>query len=339
MYEGSAAGAPFFFRRVWPGKEPSRGVATALITGIGGQDGSYLAEFLLAKGYRVVGTTRDASNVMRQPYARAIENVELFEGQYFLPSLNDLMDLVQPDEVYNLAGPSRVAGSWDNEAMTMMGVLSPALSVLEIVLDRLPATRCFFAGTSEMFAAEDHAQDESAPRDPKSPYAKAKQMLAETVRQKREEYGVYAVTGILFNHESPRRGDTFASKKIVRGAVRIARGEEQQLVLGSLEVRRDWGFAGDYVKAMWSMLFQKKPEDLVIGTGVAHSVAEFCEVAFRRVGLDWRDHVVSDPSLFRPADAPLRLANPARAKSRLDWQPEVDFERLVAMMVDYELEA
>jgi GDPmannose 4,6-dehydratase len=164
-------------------------------------------------------------------------------------------------------------------------------------------------------------------------------MLAETVRQKREEYGVYAVTGILFNHESPRRGDSFASKKIVRGAVRIARGEEQQLVLGSLEVRRDWGFAGDYVKAMWSMLFQKTPEDLVIGTGVAHSVAEFCEVAFRRVGLDWRDHVVSDPSLFRPADAPLRLANPARAKSRLDWQPEVDFERLVAMMVDYELEA
>jgi GDPmannose 4,6-dehydratase len=308
-----------------------------LITGVGGQDGSYLAEYLLGKGYRVVGTTRNAAMVRRLPYARALEDVELFEGQYFPPSLNALMDLVRPDEVYNLAGPSRVAGSWDNPAVTMMGVLSPAMSMLEIVLDRMPATRCFFAGTSEMFAAQDHAQDESAPRMPTSPYGEAKLLLADTVRQKREEYDVYAVTGILFNHESPRRGDAFVSKKIVRSAARIARGEEQQLVLGNLDVRRDWGFAGDYVKAMWSMLFQTAPEDLVIGTGVAHSVAEFCEVAFRRVGLDWRNHVLSDPALFRPSDAPLRLANPARAKSRLGWQPEVDFERLVAMMVDHEI--
>lgn len=337
LYEGSAAGAPFFFRRVWPGSLPPRGAPTALITGVGGQDGSYLAEFLLGKGYRVVGTTRDAAAVMRQPYARVLENVELFEGQYFPPPLNDLLDLIQPDEIYNLAGPSRVATSWDDPEGTVMGVMWPSISVLEIVLERMPAVRCFFAGTCEMFAPENQAQDESAPRAPTSPYAEAKQMLAETVRQKREEYGVYAVTGILFNHESPRRGEGFVSRKIARSAVRIARGEEQQLVLGNLEVRRDWGFSGDYVRAMWSMLFQKEPEDLVIGTGVAHSVADFCEVAFRRAGLDWRNHVVSDPSLFRPTDAALRLANPARAKARLGWQPEVDFQRLVAMMVDNEM--
>ncbi|MGH9786365.1 MAG: GDP-mannose 4,6-dehydratase, partial [Terriglobia bacterium] len=219
---------------------------------------------------------------------------------------------------------------------TMTGVLLP-WQIWEIVLDRFPATRCFFAGSCEMFAPEEHAQDESAPRAPTSPYGEAKQQLAEHVKGLRKEYGLYAVTGILFNHESPRRGDGFVTKKIAAAAARIARGEGQKLVLGNLEVRRDWGFAGDYVKAMWSMLLQTEPEDLVIGTGVAHSVAEFCEVAFKHVGLNWREHVVSDPSLFRPTDAPLRLANPARAKARLGWSPEVDFERLVAMMVDHEM--
>lgn len=335
--EGSASGAPVFFRRVWPGKLPATGVATALITGVGGQDGSYLAEFLRSKGYRVVGTTRDAAAALRRPYGHVLWDVELFEGQYFRHTLDDLLDLIRPDEIYSLAGSSRVAGSGD-DLDAMFEVLSPSYEILQIVLDRFPATRCFAAGSCEMFAPADQALDESATRAPKSTYGLARQALADSVTKLREEYGLYAVTGILFNHESPRRGDGFVTKKIAAAAARIARGDAQKLMLGNLEVRRDWGFAGDYVKAMWSMLLQKEPEDLVIGTGVAHSVAEFCEVAFKRVGLDWRNYVVSDPSLFRPTDAPLRLANPARAKAQLGWTPEVDFERLVAMMVDHEMQ-
>ena len=188
-----------------------------------------------------------------------------------------------------------------------------------------------------MFAAEDHAQDESAPREPPSPYGRAKLEAEQIVRHYRDEHALFAATGILFNHESPRRAVDLVSRKIARAAVRISRGEQAKLTLGSVHIRRDWGFAGDYVRAMWLMLQQESPEDLVLGTGEAHSITDLYELAFRRVGLDATDYVVQDPTLIRAGDAPLRLANPARARSQLGWTPEVDFERLVAMMVDYEI--
>jgi len=312
---------------------------TALITGVSGQDGSYLAEFLLSKDYEVIGTTRDARRALERPYARALARVDLVEvtENPGIPVLVSLIEDRKPDEIYHLGGPSRVSTSWNDPTGTMVGIVLPVGRMIEVLLEMLPAPRLFVAGSSEVFAAQDHAQDESAPHDPQSPYAVAKNDAADIVRRARD-YGLYATTGILYNHESPRRGADFVTGKIARAAARISKGLEREVRLGNIENRRDWGFAGDYVRAMWLMQFQEEPEDLVIGTGIAHSVAEFCEVAFRRVGLDWKNHVVSDPSLLRPTDAPLRLANPARAKSRLGWTPEVNFEQLVEMMVEAELE-
>jgi GDPmannose 4,6-dehydratase len=313
---------------------------TALITGVTGQDGSYLAEFLLSKDYDVIGTTRDVRRALELPHARAFAGVDLVEVAPD-PMVADLLALIEqrkPDEIYHLGGPSRVSSSWNDPEGTMVDIVLPVGRIVEALLEMLPAPRIFLAGSSEVFAVEDHAQDENSPRDPQSPYARAKHEASAFFSRARE-YGLYATTGILFNHESPRRGADFVTGKIARAAARISLGLDHEVRLGNLDNRRDWGFAGDYVRAMWLMMFLDEPEDLVIGTGIAHSVAEFCEVAFRRVGLDWRNHVVSDPSLFRPADAPLRLANPARAKSRLGWTPEVSFEQLVAMMVDHELQA
>lgn len=313
---------------------------TALITGVGGQDGSYLAEFLLSKDYRVIGTTRDATRTRELPYARALAGIELVVGDINGES-NPVFDVIRqerPDEIYHLAGPSSVGDSWKDPVATQTAIALSTYQLLEAVLGDLPSPRVFFAGSSEVFAPGNSAQDENAPRDAQSPYAEGKLLAMQLVERARQHGGLFAVTGILFNHESPRRGASFVTRKIARGAARVARGLEQRLTLGNLDVRRDWGFAGDYVRAMWLMMFQDEPEDLVIGTGEAHSVAEFCEVAFRRVHLDWKEHVDSDPSLFRPSDAPLRLSNPARAKSRLGWTPEVDFERLVEMMVDHELQ-
>jgi GDPmannose 4,6-dehydratase len=311
---------------------------TALITGVSGQDGSYLAELLIAKGYRVAGTTRDVAAARRIPYASALAGVELLENA--LDSRAGVLELlarVQPDEIYHLAGPSRVGASWQDPAGTLLGVVMPTILVLEAMLAGAPSARCFVAGTCDMFAAEDHAQDESAPRRPASPYGRAKLEAETLVRRYRDQHALYVVTGILFNHESPRRDKNFVSRKIARAAARIARGEEQMLSLGAVGVRRDWGFAGDYVRGMWLMLQQTEPMDVVIGTGVAHSIAGFCELAFQRVGLEMSEYVTVDPALIRPGDAPLRLANPAFARTRLGWTPEVDFERLVAMMVDYEM--
>lgn len=311
---------------------------TALITGVSGQDGSYLAELLIAKGYRVAGTTRDAAAARRMPYAAALEGVELLENALdSRAAVCELLARIQPDEIYHLAGPSRVGASWEDPAGTLLGVVMPTILVLEAMLAETPRAKCFVAGTCDMFAAEDHAQDESAPRTPASPYGRAKLEAETLVRGYREQHALYLVTGILFNHESPRRDESFVSRKIARAAARIARGEERTLALGKVDVRRDWGFAGDYVVAMWLMLQQPEPMDLVIGTGVAHSIADFYETAFQRVGLKGSDYVTVDPALIRPGDAPLRLANPTRARTRLGWTPEVDFERLVAMMVDYEM--
>jgi GDPmannose 4,6-dehydratase len=314
-------------------------MSTAFITGVSGQDGSYLAEFLLAKGYRVIGLTRDARRALEGPQARALAGVDLVQGTLeSRPTLfQDLIRDERPDEVYHLGGPSRVASSWEHPAETEFDIVMPLGMIIQAAIDDLPSPRLFFAGTCEVFATEDQAQDESAPRAPLSPYGKAKLAAMQLIEKARAEFGLYAVTGILFNHESPRRGPDFVTKKIARAAARIARGHERDLVLGRLDVRRDWGFAGDYVRAMWLMMFQEEPEDLVIGTGEAHSVAEFCDVAFRHVGLDWREHVTVNDALVRRADPPLRLANPARARSKLGWTPEVNFERLVAMMVDHEM--
>lgn len=311
---------------------------TALITGVSGQDGSYLAELLGGKAYRVVGTTRDVAGAMKVPYASALERVELIQhGLDSRAAIGELLTRFQPDEIYHLAGPSRVGASWSDPEGTMLGIVVPTTLLLESVAADAPTARCFVAGSCDSFAAEDHAQDESAPRRPTSPYGRAKMEAEEIVRQYREQHGIFAVTGIMFNHESPRRDLDFVSRKIARAAVRIARGQSTALTLGSVHVRRDWGFAGDHVRAMWLMLQQSDPLDLVIGTGEAHSIIDFYELAFRRAGLNAKDHVAVDPALFRPGDAPLRLANPARARSRLGWTPEVDFERLVAMMVDHEL--
>ena len=313
---------------------------TALITGIAGQDGSYLAEFLLQKDYRVIGTTRDARLALEGPFARSLAGIEqLIVGEINHPT-SPILEFIRkekPDEVYHLGTPSRVAASWDNPVETATSIAVSTGLLIETALEELPSPRIFVAGSCEIFLPQDFAQDESAPRGFSSPYGEGKFLAAQFVEKARSEGGLYAVTGILFNHESPRRGEDFVTRKIARFAARIAQGKEKELRLGNLDVRRDWGFAGDYVRAMWLMLFQDEPEDLVIGTGEAHSVADFCEVAFRHVGLNWRDYVVSDPAFVRPADAPLRLANPARAKSRLGWTPEVDFERLVAMMVEHEL--
>jgi GDPmannose 4,6-dehydratase len=315
-------------------------VPTGLITGVTGQDGSYLAELLRAKDYRVVGTTRDVAAARRLPYASALADVELVEHALDArPAVGELLKSIQPDEIYHLAGPSRIGASWSDPAGTLLGIVMPTILLLESVLAETPKAKVFVAGSCDAFAAEDHAQDESAPRSPVSPYGRAKLEAEGIVTRYRDELGLFAATGILFNHESPRRGESFVTRKIARGAARIARGEERTLPLGTVDIRRDFGFAGDYTRAMWLMLQQTDPTDVVIGTGEAHSIREFYEAAFRRVGLDADAHVTVDPTLIRPGDPPLRLANPARARARLGWTPEVDFAGLVAMMVDHELQA
>lgn len=311
---------------------------TALITGVSGQDGSYLSELLTSKGYRVVGTTRDPERTTALPYAAAFRGVELVANALdSRDSIGELLARTKPDEIYHLAGPSRVGASWQDPSGTVLGIVMPTLLILESMLAVTPASRCFVAGSCDVFAPEERAQDESATRGPTSPYGRAKLEAEGIVRRYREEYKLFAATGILFNHESPRRAVDLVSRKIAQAAVRISRGEQAKLTLGTVHVRRDWGFAGDYVRAMWLMLQQTYPEDLVLGTGEAHSITDLYELAFRRVGLDATEYVVQDPALFRAGDAPLRLANPARARSQLGWTPEVDFERLVAMMVDYEM--
>jgi GDPmannose 4,6-dehydratase len=312
-------------------------VPTALITGVSGQDGTYLAELLAGKGYRVAGGTRSVAAARASPHARALRHVDLIElDPGSLPAMVGSLRRVNPDEVYHLAAPSRVSASFDDPDGAKRGILGTTAIVLEAVQQASPGARCFFAGSCEMFRSESHGQDESAPREPVSPYGEAKQAAFDLVRTYRGMGRLFAVTGILFSHESPRRAPTFVTRKVARAAAAIARGDQDELRLGSLEVRRDWGFAGDYVRAMWSMLQQEEPDDLVIGTGVAHSVADLCFEAFAVVGRDWQEHVVTDPELLRPGEAPLRLANPARARRRLGWAPEVDFRGLVAMMVQAE---
>jgi len=313
---------------------------TALITGITGQDGSYLADFLLAKGYRVVGMVRRAST-------ENFERIEHLRGQVEIRqadlldqlSLINLLRQVRPREVYNLAAQSFVPTSWEQPVLTGEFTALGVTRLLEAVrlVDR--EIRFYQASSSEMFGkAQECPQTERTPFYPRSPYGVAKVYGHWITVNYRESYGIFACSGILFNHTSPRRGKEFVTRKVTDGVARIKPGLAQHIPLGNLEARRDWGFAGDYVEAMWLMLQQPQPDDYVIATGETHSVQELCEIAFARAGLNWQDHVILDPKLVRPAEVDLLQGGASKAKRVLGWQPRVTFRQLIEMMVDADLE-
>lgn len=311
---------------------------TALITGITGQDGSYLAELLLDKGYRVVGMTRRTSTVTDQRIAHIADRIEIVAGDLSdQTSLIAALGQTRPDEVYNLASQSFVPTSWSQPELTGNITGLGVTRMLEAIRQVNPAIRFYQASSSEMFGkVREEPQTELTPFHPRSPYGVAKAYGHFLTVNYRESYSLYAVSGILFNHESPRRGLEFVSRKITHGAALVAAGKAHTLALGNLDAERDWGYAGDYVKAMWLMLQQPEPADYVIGTGEVHSVREFARLAFSRFGLDYRDHVTVDPALYRPAEVDHLRADPSKAKRDLGWEPETRFESLVEMMADAE---
>ncbi len=315
-------------------------IKTALITGITGQDGSYLAEFLLEKGYRVVGMVRRTSTVNFDRIAHIQDNVEIAQGD--LLDQSSLMDIVRehkPDEVYNLAAQSFVLTSFSQPVLTGEFTALGVTRVLEAVRQVKPDARFYQASSSEMFGkVVEVPQRESTPFHPRSPYGVAKVYGHWITVNYRESYGLYACNGILFNHESPRRGLEFVTHKVTHAAVRIKLGLQKELRLGNLDARRDWGFAGDYVRGMWMMLQQDKPDDYVLATGETHSVRELCDIAFKRVGLNWQDHIVIDPRHYRPAEVDLLIGDASKAKHVLGWSPNIGFQQLIEMMVDYDLQ-
>ncbi len=311
----------------------------ALILGVTGQDGSYLAEFLLEKGYDVTGIARRTSTV---PFAR-IEHIQdhinLISGDLLDQcSLIGILSEVRPHEVYNLAAQSFVPTSWQQPVFTGEVTGLGVTRVLEAIRTVDAGIRFYQASSSEMFGkVREVPQSEKTPFYPRSPYGVAKVYGHWITVNYRESYGLYAVSGILFNHESPRRGFEFVTRKISHEVARIKLGLTDKVALGNLDAKRDWGFAGDYVRAMWLMLQQDEPNDYVIGTGETHSVQRLCEVAFSHVGLDWRSHVVQDPRFMRPAEVDLLVADPSKARRMLGWEPEISFEELVRMMVDADM--
>ncbi len=312
----------------------------ALITGITGQDGSYLAELLLSKGYAVHGMVRRSSSENFERIDHLRDRVQLHQGdlldQY---SLASLLKETKPDEVYNLAAQSFVPTSWSQPVLTGEFTALGVTKMLEAIRHTAPETRFYQASSSEMFGkVRETPQTEETPFHPRSPYGVAKVYGHFITVNYRESFGLYAVSGILFNHESPRRGLEFVTRKVSDGVARIKLGLQKKLAMGNLDARRDWGFAGDYVRAMWLMLQQPSPEDYVISTHETHSVRELCEIAFAHVGLDWQEHVVVDPKFVRPAEVDLLIGNPAKAKAKLGWEPTVNFRQLVEMMVDADLE-
>jgi len=312
---------------------------TALISGITGQDGSYLAEFLLEKGYNVVGMVRRSSTVTFERIAHIQDKMEIVQGDlHDQSSLVSLMEDYKPDEVYNLAAQSFVPTSWSQPVLTGEVTGLGVTRMLEAMRMVKPKARFYQASSSEMFGkVQEVPQVESTPFYPRSPYGVAKVYGHWITVNYRESYDMYAVSGILFNHESPRRGLEFVTRKITYGVSRIKHGLQKELRLGNMESRRDWGFAGDYVRGMWMMLQQEKPDDFVIGTGETHSVGEFCEIAFAHVGLDYKDYVVQDPKFYRPAEVDLLVSDPGKAKEDLGWVPMVDFKGLITMMVDSDM--
>jgi GDPmannose 4,6-dehydratase len=311
----------------------------ALITGITGQDGSYLAELLLEKGYEVYGLTRRSSTVTDERIAHLKGKVKLLSGDLLdAQSLTDAVEEARPDEVYNLAAQSFVAASWPQAVLTGEFTALGVTRILDATRKVAPQARFYQASSSEMFGkVQAVPQVESTPFYPRSPYGVAKLYGHWITVNYRESYDMYACSGILFNHESPRRGIEFVTRKITDGVARIKLGMEQELRLGNLDAKRDWGFAGDYVRAMWLMLQQETPDDFVIATNETHTVQEFVELAFGRVGLDWKEFVVQDPRFMRPAEVDLLIGDPAKAKAKLNWEPEVSFKGLVEMMVDADL--
>jgi GDPmannose 4,6-dehydratase len=312
----------------------------ALITGITGQDGSYLAEFLLAKGYDVYGMVRRTSHHSFERIEHLVDRIQIVTADLLdQHSLTVVLQDVRPDEVYNLAAQSYVPTSWSQPVLTGEFTALGVTRILEAIRLVHPAARFYQASSSEMFGkVQQTPQRESSPFYPRSPYGVAKVYGHWITVNYRESYGLYAVSGILFNHESPRRGMEFVTRKVSDGAARIRLGLASQLKMGNLDARRDWGFAGDYVDAMWRMLQPNEPTDFVIGTGSVHSVRELVETAFSHVGLDWRQYVVSDPAFMRPAEVDVLQADPTKARNELGWKPTVDFKALVEMMVDADLE-
>ena len=313
----------------------------ALITGILGQDGSYLAEFLLKKNMTVLGTTAPGEQPRSPHWLDCDVMPELVEAD--LADINALREVVagfDPDEVYHLAAQSSVAASFTDPLDTFDITGAGALRLLEAVRLEAPTARVMLACSAEMFGqAEQSPQDENTPIRPVNPYAAAKAAAFHLGGVYREAMGVAVSCAILYNHESPRRGDGFVTKKIARGAAAIARGQASELLLGNLQAQRDWGAAQDYVRAMWLMLQQRKGDDYIIATGKARSVSDFCEAAFSHVGLNWQDHVHVSVEFFRPIDPALMCGNPAKAREVLGWQPEISFEQMVAAIVDTELAA
>lgn len=322
---------------------------TALITGVAGQDGSYLAEFLLQKGYRVHGLARRIESAAVWRIAHLLPGEDETDRRFFLHEgdildagyLRRLIDETQPDEIYNLAGQSHVGLSFAQPARTMEIIATGTLRVLEALHAHCRASgrpvRFYQAGSSEMFGDSSPPQVEDTVFRPRSPYGAAKLAAHNTTAIYRDAYGLFACNGILFNHESPRRGENFVTRKVTLAAARIAAGQQKRLALGDLSVRRDWGHAADYVRAMWLMLQQEEPEDYVIATGQSHSIAGLLETAFGRAGLDWRRHVVSDTACRRPLELDHLCGDAGKAARLLGWRPTIGFEALVAEMMDADL--
>jgi len=312
----------------------------ALITGITGQDGSYLAELLLGKGYEVVGVVRRTSHHSYERVEHLLDRIEVVAADLLdQHSLTVVLQDTRPDEVYNLAAQSYVPTSWTQPVLTGEFTALGVTRILEAIRLVHPGARFYQASSSEMFGkVTETPQRESTAFYPRSPYGVAKVYGHWITVNYRESYGLYAVSGILFNHESPRRGIEFVTRKVTDGVARIKLGLASELRLGNLEARRDWGYAGDYVEAMWRMLQQEIPRDYVVGSGETHSVRELVDLAFSHVGLDYRKYVVSDPKYYRPAEVDVLLADPSKARGELGWAPKVGFADLVTMMVDADLE-
>jgi GDPmannose 4,6-dehydratase len=322
----------------------------ALITGITGQDGSYLTELLLAKGYEVHGIIRRASTFNTERIEHLYQDRHETGVRLFLhfgdmgdgTGLRRILEKVRPEEVYNLAAQSHVGVSFEAPEYTADAVATGTLRLLEALRDygaiSKTVVRCYQASSSEMFGSAPPPQSETTPFHPRSPYAVSKVAAHWYAVNYREAYNLFIASGILFNHESPRRGETFVSRKVTRAAARIRLGLQKELYLGNLEAKRDWGFAGDYVEAMWLMLQAERARDYVIATGEAHSVRDLLEVAFGHLGLDWKPHVKIDPRYFRPAEVDHLCGDASKAREELGWKPRVDFVHLIRMMVDHDLE-
>jgi GDPmannose 4,6-dehydratase len=315
---------------------------SAFITGITGQDGAYLASFLLEKGYQVYGliARRSTQTNWRLNYLGVNNSVHLIDGDLLdLPSIIRALRVADPCEIYNLGAQSFVSTSWQQSILTANATGIGAVNVLEAIRLLAPDTRFYQASTSEMFGLiQENIQSETTPFHPRSPDAVAKLYAHWMTVNYRESFDLYACNGILFNHESPLRGIEFVTRKVTDAVARIKLGKQKKLYLGNIDARRDWGYAGDYVEAMWMMLQQEQPDDYVIATGVTTTVRDMCKIAFANVGLNYEDYVEIDPALYRPAEVEFLLGNPAKARARLGWQPKVALPELIAMMVEADLE-